>query len=172
MLKTSAYTYSTYRGIGVQLQWLRRRDGNNSSVLGPFYQHGLTLIPLWISNQMLAKVWDEATYPFPNFNVEAVEVSEWISNFIPHFIMNVITYPCWWKGLLESWGWSAMRGLSILQHSILRQFLQTWWQVKYNSNVQTSLMKSQHWYRYWLGAIRQQAIICTNIDQVLQYHMT
>ena len=23
------------------------------------------------------------------------EVGEWISNFIPHFIMDVITYPCW-----------------------------------------------------------------------------
>ena len=28
---------------------------------GPFYQHGLTLIPAWISNQILGKVWDEIT---------------------------------------------------------------------------------------------------------------
>ena len=38
-------------------------------------------------------VWDAVTYPFPNFNDAAVEVWEWI--FIPYFIMDVITYPCW-----------------------------------------------------------------------------
>ena len=32
---------------------------------------------------------------FPNFNSCSIEVWEWISNFIPHFIMNVITYQCW-----------------------------------------------------------------------------
>ena len=35
---------------------------------------------------MPSKVWDEITYPFPNFNGVTVEVWEWISNFIPHFI--------------------------------------------------------------------------------------
>ena len=29
---------------------------------------------------------DENTYPFPNFNGCTVEVSEWISNVIPHFM--------------------------------------------------------------------------------------
>ena len=32
-------------------------------------------------------------YLFPNFNGCTVEVREWISNFIPYFLMNVITYP-------------------------------------------------------------------------------
>ena len=41
---------------------------------GPFYKHGLTLIPVWISNHMLSKVWDEITYPFLNFNGCTVEV--------------------------------------------------------------------------------------------------
>ena len=40
-------------------------------------------------------VWDKITYPFLNFNGTTVEVWEWISNFIPCFIMDVITYPCW-----------------------------------------------------------------------------
>ena len=62
---------------------------------GPFYFHGLNLIPTWISNHMAGNVFDEIAYPFPNFNGAAVEVWEWISNFIPHFIMDVITYPCW-----------------------------------------------------------------------------
>ena len=40
----------------------------------PFHKHGLTLIPAWISNHMLGKVWDEITYPFLNFNGCTVEV--------------------------------------------------------------------------------------------------
>ena len=41
---------------------------------GPFYKHGLTLIPAWISNHIHYKVWDEITYPFLNFNGCTVEV--------------------------------------------------------------------------------------------------
>ena len=41
------------------------------------------------------KVWDEITYPFPNFNGATVEVWKWISNFIPNLTGPVITYPCW-----------------------------------------------------------------------------
>ena len=36
----------------------------------------------------------------------------------------------------------------------------------------TSLMRSQHWIRQWLGAIRQQAITWANIDLVLWSHIT
>ena len=49
----------------------------------------------WISNHMPSKVWNEIAYPSRNFNGYAVEVSEWIIYFIPHFIMDVITYACW-----------------------------------------------------------------------------
>ena len=51
--------------------------------------------PAWHGqvNHMPGKVWDEITYPFPNFKSCTVEVWEWIGNFIPHFIKNVITYP-------------------------------------------------------------------------------
>ena len=42
---------------------------------------------------MPSKVWDEITDPFPNFNGCTIEVWEWISNFIPHIMMDVITYP-------------------------------------------------------------------------------
>ena len=41
---------------------------------GPFYKHGLTLIPAWIINHMPSKVWDEINYPFLNFNGATVEV--------------------------------------------------------------------------------------------------
>ena len=39
-----------------------------------------------MNNYIHYKVWDEITYPFPNFNGTAVGVWEWISNFIPHFV--------------------------------------------------------------------------------------
>ena len=42
---------------------------------------------------MPGKVWDEMTYPFPNFNGCTVEVWEWISDFTQHFVKDVITYP-------------------------------------------------------------------------------
>ena len=61
----------------------------------PFTNMVSTLIPAWISNYTHYNVWDEITYPFLNFNGATVEVYEWISNFIPHFTMHVITYPCW-----------------------------------------------------------------------------
>ena len=40
---------------------------------------------------MPSKVWDEITQIFPNFNGRTVEVWEWISNLMLHFIMGVIT---------------------------------------------------------------------------------
>ena len=44
---------------------------------------------------MPGKMWDEITYPFPNFNSCTTEVWEQINNFISHFMMDVITYQCW-----------------------------------------------------------------------------
>ena len=41
---------------------------------GPFYKHGLTLIPAWISNHMPNRVWGKITYAFLNFNGATVEV--------------------------------------------------------------------------------------------------
>ena len=41
-------------------------------------------------------MWDEITDPIPNFNSAAVEVWEWISNFIPRFTGHMATYPCWY----------------------------------------------------------------------------
>ena len=35
---------------------------------------GLTLIPVYLSDHMLTKVWDEITYPFTNFSGCTVEV--------------------------------------------------------------------------------------------------
>ena len=41
---------------------------------GPFYKHGLTLIPAWISNYINYKVWDKITYPPSNFNVQPLKL--------------------------------------------------------------------------------------------------
>ena len=71
-------------------------DAYLTKACGPFYYHGLTLmIAAGISNHMPCEVWDEITYPFPNFNGATVEACEWISYFIQPFIMDMITYPCW-----------------------------------------------------------------------------
>ena len=39
---------------------------------------------------MHSKLWYEITYPFLNFNSCTVEIWEWISDFISHFIIDVI----------------------------------------------------------------------------------
>ena len=49
-------------------------------------------------------MWAEIIYPFPNFNVAAIKVWEWISIFIPHLTGHVIIYPCWWKRYLMGMG--------------------------------------------------------------------
>ena len=36
--------------------------------LATFNSHGLTLILTWIDNYINYKMWDEITYPSPNFN--------------------------------------------------------------------------------------------------------
>ena len=38
-------------------------------------------------------------------------------------------------------------------------------------NVYILLMISQHWFRWWLGAVRQQAITWANVDPDLCCHM-
>ena len=78
-----------------------KRTGQVSRNIMPLrvYKHldGSTLIPAWISNHMPSKVWDGITHPFLNLNDCAVEVCERICNFILHFIIDVITDPCWIK---------------------------------------------------------------------------
>ena len=37
---------------------------------------------------------EKLTYQFPNFNGATVEVWEWVSNFTPHVMMDVINCPC------------------------------------------------------------------------------
>ena len=61
-----------------------------ANIPGTLYWHGLNLISLCIRD-----MWDEITYPSPNFNCCTVEVWEWINNLSPHFIhAGIIFNPC------------------------------------------------------------------------------
>ena len=64
-------------------------------VLGPLWLTWINFNTAWISNDIHFDVWDEITYPFPNFNDGTVEVWECINNFIPYFTGHAFTYPCW-----------------------------------------------------------------------------
>ena len=44
---------------------------------------------------MPSEVCYEISYPFPNFGGATIDIWERISNYITHFKMDLITYPCW-----------------------------------------------------------------------------
>ena len=70
-----------------------------SSILGPFSQYRLTLIPAWISNHIPNKVWDEITYSSPNLNGCTVEVWWWICNLFPTlYDAGIKVKPCYKSG--------------------------------------------------------------------------
>ena len=53
---------------GQQVGWFRLYENHIKLLWGPFYWHRLTLISACISDYIHYNVWDEITYPFPNFN--------------------------------------------------------------------------------------------------------
>ena len=61
-LPTHALT-SSFSQTDVELCAARKRDCREL-----FYWHGLNLNLAWISNYKCYRVWDDITYPFPNFN--------------------------------------------------------------------------------------------------------
>ena len=64
-------------------------------LMEPLLQTWFNFNPSMDKNHLPGKVWDEITYPFLSFDGATVEVLEWISNFTPHFMMDVINNPCW-----------------------------------------------------------------------------
>ena len=56
------------------------------------YKNELIVIPAWISNGMLSKVWNDITYPC---NGATAQVWERTSKFISYIMMEVSIYPCW-----------------------------------------------------------------------------
>ena len=102
------------------------QHAGEKSVNKPIFYSGLT----WINNHNPSKVWDEITYPFPNFNDCAVEVSERISYFTPHFIMDIITYPysLWLEnpeGEFPVHKWPVTRKMFLFDDVIIGIFLLT-----------------------------------------------
>ena len=65
---------------------------NEFAFRDPFNQHGSTLIPTLISNHIPSKVLGWNYSSIPNFNCYTVEVWELTRNFIPRFIMGIITW--------------------------------------------------------------------------------
>ena len=57
----------------------------------------------------------------------------------------------------------------ISEHMLQIKFMTT--VVLWGECHRTSLMISQHWFRYWLGAVRQQANTWLNVDTDLCHHM-
>ena len=53
--------------------------------LGPFYSHGISLIPARINNYIHYKVWDAITNQFLSLNGAKFDVRKCIINFFPHF---------------------------------------------------------------------------------------
>ena len=60
---------------------------------------------------MPGKMWDVIIYQFPNFNGCTAIVWEWISNFIPHFMMDVAIYP---QSTLRLTRWGRVTNAGIL----------------------------------------------------------
>ena len=76
----------------------------------PFTKMKSILIPAWQNSYIHCEVRDEITYSFLSLNGAAVKVWGWISNFIMHFIINLIIYPSsvhtatvfiWWPSNLR-----------------------------------------------------------------------
>ena len=72
----------------------------------------IIIIQVGISNHMPSNVCGEITYSSPNLNGVTVEVWEWISNFIPHFIMDVMEI----KLIHERHHLCNLRAYSIIKH--------------------------------------------------------
>ena len=53
-------------------------------------------MPAWMNNNTYYRVWDETTYPFPNFSGRTVDIWKLTSNPFSHFTGHVITFPCWY----------------------------------------------------------------------------
>ena len=84
---------------------------------------------------MLSQVWDEITYPFPNFNGCTMEVWEWISNFIPHTLYNGCNY-------------LPMLGLKLIHVSKRGDLnkMSTFYWMKFHWSFWSS---NRHWFWYW-----------------------
>ena len=75
LLKNTTHTFS-----GLNFRRMIQVLPKYSFVAGPSIQVSIGHLyhRPWISNYIHHKVWDQSTFPFPNFNSATVEVREWI----------------------------------------------------------------------------------------------
>ena len=72
-------------------QIIARYQQHLDTFSGPVWQSGLNFISACIGIHIPSREWYQLTDPYPNFNCANIEVWEWISDLILHFIMDVIT---------------------------------------------------------------------------------
>ena len=100
LMRVSRYMYSNVSCRNEMICWPLLNQVCSTSWMAstgtPFtiYEHGLTLIPAWISNHMPSNAWDKITYPISKLQRCNRWSLEWICYFIPYFIMGAITSPC------------------------------------------------------------------------------
>ena len=77
------------------LHYLHQTVSQILAIMGPFYWHGLTYIPAWVSNYIYYKVHDWFIHT-PNSTAVPLSFGNG-KQLYPHFIMDVITYPSSWS---------------------------------------------------------------------------
>ena len=92
---------------------------NKHAPQDPLYFHGLTIIPVRTSDNIHYKLWGEIIYPIANLNHATMKFGAWISNFIPHFTVYVITYPGIKINLSKKGAWNIFREISLISCWIL-----------------------------------------------------
>ena len=87
--QVSASGYPTFKLKRVQL-----KDFRFDSQIWLHAKHYMINYKHYMVNYDHCEVCSEIIYPFPNFSACNIEVCKRISNLTPHYIMDVITYPC------------------------------------------------------------------------------
>ena len=131
--------------------WKTRTNLSAFSILqflmarGPFNWRTVNLIPTLISIYMPNRVWDIITNPFPKFNGCTAEVSEWIRNFILHFLMGVFTYSrlwyMYWQAKTNPYVFLGVYSVTHIEYTI----------ILFCANVSISFKYSQkHFHWSWM----------------------
>ena len=70
------------RHFAVQWSLFDKVETGPSESWCPLSGHSLILIPVWMSNNIHYRVWDEITYPFPNSTVQPFTTVYWTRDYL------------------------------------------------------------------------------------------
>ena len=92
-------------------------------------------------------------YPFQNLNGSAIDVKEWISNFILHILMDIITYPCRY----QSWTMLA-KGPQVFNTSLCARLSEKEGPVilSIKRRYQTQYVMEKHTTKCWIHSKEQK----------------